>query len=238
MILCNKRTKKSAYKLKQGLKNNGYKGIYINYGNSSLQYSGAVYNKAQAVKLAVNKRLALNEFRKNNIPTLLQDINYILEGFDFEGQLVGRPDHHTKGKYFYICNNPDEVNYYRNLKNNPATHFMTLLKDFQEFRVHVVNNKSIKISEKIGNGKTKNHANGAIFEYPHNFNHKKTLRKLARKAVKCLGLDFGAVDIMYKDGNFALLEVNTAPCLTDETSDTLACYVKAFMDYEENTDSV
>jgi D-alanine-D-alanine ligase-like ATP-grasp enzyme len=33
---------------------------------------------------------------------------------------------------------------------------------------------------------------------------------------------------MYRDGRFYVLEVNTAPCLTDLNSDTLARYVRAF----------
>ena len=40
------------------------------------------------------------------------------------------------------------------------------------------------------------------------------LRTTAEHAVEALGLDFGAVDIMYHENTFYVLEVNTAPGLT------------------------
>jgi len=92
-----------------------------------------------------------------------------------------------------------------------ATHFMEYINIEREFRVHVVNGKSIKISEKIGGG---NHSRGAKFSYPHDFNHKKTLRRVSRAAVAALGLDFGAVDVIYSGEKFYVTEVNSAPALT------------------------
>ena len=50
-----------------------------------------------------------------------------------------------------------------------------------------------------------------------------------------LGLDFGAVDVIYKDGKWYVLEVNTAPNLTSQ-SDVLDRYVKAFKEYADGCD--
>jgi len=127
----------------------------------------------------------------------------------------------------------------RRAKRLGASHFLKYIDHAREFRVHVVNGQSIKVSEKILTGTSqmrRNHRFGAISVYPHDFDHKKTLRKVAKQAVECLGLDFGAVDILYKDGVFYLLEVNTAMCLTDPQSDTLDRYVKAFTN--ENSDTI
>lgn len=224
MVLCNKRTKLSARKLSEALQARHYSGKNINYGSSSLRYTGEVLNKPEAVANAVNKRVALEMMRDADLPTLLVDLTETSSDL----RLVGRPDHHSQGRYFYICAGVEGVNQAMALRRHPATHFMKYLTDFREFRVHIVNGKCIKISEKSGGEGTQNHRNGATFHYPENFNHKKTLRKLSKQAVECLGLDLGAVDLIYKDGKFYLLEVNTAPCLTDETSDTLDRYVEAF----------
>lgn len=114
-----------------------------------------------------------------------------------------------------------------------ATHFLEYIEDALEFRVHIVKGQSIKISQKVFTEGTeanrRNHRFGAKFEYPHEFTHKKTLRKWAKAAIEALELDFGAVDILYKDDKYYVLEINTAPCLTDENSDTLQCYVNAFL---------
>lgn len=108
--------------------------------------------------------------------------------------------------------------------------------------------RSIKISEKLLgiqvdennitdvtraiNTVQRNHDNGTVFNYTDISNRdRSSLRKAARMAVSALNLDFGAVDILLKDGKAYVLEVNTAPRLTDETSDTLQKYVEGFMRY-------
>jgi hypothetical protein len=110
------------------------------------------------------------------------------------------------------------------------------LANAREFRVHIVGDLSIKISEKIGGG---NHLTGALFTSEIRAGHKVTLRRVARDAVACLGLTFGAVDVLYReDVGARVLEVNTAPRLTDPTSDTLARYVRAFVNLTVSSPSV
>lgn len=98
----------------------------------------------------------------------------------------------------------------------------------QEYRVHVMNNEVILAQRKARrkdvpdnqiNWKIRNHDNGFIFakneelgELPDN------LFSVALDAVNSMGLDFGAVDIIYNDKHKTCyaLEVNTAPGLTGE----------------------
>ena len=50
----------------------------------------------------------------------------------------------------------------------------------------------------------------------------------ARRAVRSLGLDFGAADVLVdRDGGGYTLEVNTAPSVADPTSTTFDRYVEA-----------
>lgn len=234
-----RKTRPSALLLAPKLRAEGYTGPVINWGNSQFSSPGNYQglNHPAFVAKAVNKRMALQLMAEAGvpIPAMYKPI-YSDSGDDVimpqipadAYPIVGRPDAHSKGRYMYMCNTlGDAIQATR--RRRPATHFLQWIIDAREFRVYVVNGQSIKISEKIGGG---NHDRGAIFEYPHGFTHKLSLRKHAKAAVEALGLDFGAVDLLYteRDNKWYVLEVNTAPCLTDETSDTLQCYVDAFME--------
>jgi glutathione synthase/RimK-type ligase-like ATP-grasp enzyme len=95
----------------------------------------------------------------------------------------------------------------------------------KEFRVHVFNSKIIDIQEKRRSSATddhhpyiRNHANGYVFcrgdiEEPYD------LRGVATSAVNALGLDFGAVDVIWSEAQDKcyVLEVNTACGLEGST---------------------
>lgn len=105
-----------------------------------------------------------------------------------------------------------------------------------EFRVHVFKGSVIDIQQKRRrldytgpDTGIRNHSNGYIYaratvDYP---NH---LLTASIEAVNLLGLDFGAVDIGYRerDNKVFVFEVNTAPGLTGTTLDK---YVQAFKGY-------
>ncbi len=109
----------------------------------------------------------------------------------------------------------------------------------QEYRVHVVKGNVIDIQRKARqkavadedvNWKVRNLANGFI--YARDFAEEdlpQDLRLQAIRTVNALGLDFGAVDIIYnqKQKRSYVLEVNTAPGLQGQT---LEAYTKAFAD--------
>jgi glutathione synthase/RimK-type ligase-like ATP-grasp enzyme len=95
----------------------------------------------------------------------------------------------------------------------------------KEFRVHVFNSKILDIQEKRRSSAVddhhpyiRNHANGYVFcrgdiEEPHD------LRGVAVSAVNALGLDFGAVDVIWNEAQDKcyVLEVNTACGLEGST---------------------
>lgn len=229
-----RRSRPSGLALNNALTEEGYNGKKINFGIGA--YRSAI-NSPEAIAKASNKRVALEIMNEAGVPVPQQyDPQHAIAHFQYFGEgykLVGRPDSHRQGRGFWLCNSERDVR--RSLAGTQhkakATHFMDYIEAEKEFRVHVVNGNSIKISEKVGgNGVTRNHNNGATFQYPYDFHHKKTLRKVAKQAVEALGLDFGAVDVLWADGKAYVLEVNTAPCLTDTHSDTLDRYVKAFIE--------
>jgi hypothetical protein len=148
--------------------------------------------------------------------------------------VVGRRSNHRKGRGFFIVE--DEKSYLRTRRfKNPPSHYIKLLQVDREFRVHVVNGSSIKISEKIGGeGIVRSFENGFRFAYPADTSFNSEVRELAKRAVSVLDYPFGAVDVLLSDGVPYVTEVNAAPCLTS-ASDTLQRYVNAFM--KESNDS-
>lgn len=247
-----KKSRNSGRLLAEKLQEAGYNGPEINYG---LGHSPEALNKPEALRMAVNKRVALETMAANNVPVPDMYIPLVsgrLQPYA-EGQaegiypFIGRPDQHSKGRGFWMCRTPEDIR--RALQGThlkqPATHFLEYIENAREFRVHVVRDgregytdkyRTIKISEKINEvditNIPRNHDNGTVFHYTSiGRGTRSSLRKVARQAVMALGLDFGAVDILLKDNKVYVLEVNTAPRLTDETSDTLNKYVNAFMRY-------
>lgn len=99
-----------------------------------------------------------------------------------------------------------------------------------EFRVHIMNGEVIDVQRKARNKdvpddevnwKIRNHGNGFI--YARNDGLGNVPARVLEEALLCMeavGLDFGAVDIIYNErGNSAyVLEVNTAPGLQGHTA--------------------
>lgn len=220
------RSRPSGLALLGALQEDGYRGRDVNFG----YYGGRGLNSADAIHNATNKRRMRELFREYDVPAPKLYTMHEAHALAKQGvTLIGRPDKHRQGRGFWKVNSNSSFMKAMNgtRQKAAATHFMEYIDIEREFRVHIVNGKSIKISQKSIVG---NHRNGARFEYPHDFNHKKTLRRAAIQAVEALGLDFGAVDIMWANGQPYVAEVNTAPCLTDRNSDTLDRYVRAFME--------
>lgn len=109
----------------------------------------------------------------------------------------------------------------------------------QEYRVHVCGGKAVDIQRKARrkdveddaiNWKIRNHDNGFIFARNEDGVVPPDVPFQAVLAVKLLGLDFGAVDVIFndKEQKAYVLEVNTAPGLSGTT---LEGYVSRFKDY-------
>jgi len=107
------------------------------------------------------------------------------------------------------------------------------VKKKKEFRVHVVGGEAIDVQQK--KKKTGSEVTTLIWNHDHDYvfchndvEEPEELRKLGVAAVAAVGLDFGAVDIIYNQyqDKCYVLEVNTAPGLCETTCGK---YVKAFV---------
>lgn len=95
-----------------------------------------------------------------------------------------------------------------------------------EFRVHVFNGQVIDYvqKKKINTASRDENFNEYISSTEHGWIFARQdileipkIKKVAIQAVSALGLDFGAVDIIYNRGNSYVLEVNTSPGLAGTT---------------------
>lgn len=195
----------------------------INWGRSS---ANTTLNPD--ISSSTNKRIMRELFAENGVPApkLYLDIEAIEQAINSGGTLIGRSEYHSKGRGFWVVDSMSRVQIASRgtRKKKPATHFVEVVVAPREYRVHIFRGRSIRISEKQFN------ENGDKHDYitvrpQHNIGH---VRKAAKKAVKAVGLDFGAVDILADDDKCWVLEVNAAPGLGGSMPQV---YADAFLNY-------
>lgn len=111
----------------------------------------------------------------------------------------------------------------RRLRTNPPDFFVKRMDFVDEYRVHVINGKSVKIGKKV-----KMHEGAHPWVRSHRYGWRPSytsdvrlaveatpgIREESKKAIAALNLDFGAVDVgVTREGRATVLEVNTAPGL-------------------------
>lgn len=179
------------------------------------------------ISTATSKRTSLRMLKEANIPVP----EMLLEWTPgLEGRWLARKDYLSGGQGIEVLENGAAPEW--------ACDFIVkyIPKNF-ELRIHVLNDtivlEQFKYVPKGSNVLIRNHTNGATFsakslntELMPNLADQ--CRELAIKTIRALGLQFGAVDMLIsKKGSPFILEVNTAPGLTDEAG-TLPAYVDAF----------
>jgi glutathione synthase/RimK-type ligase-like ATP-grasp enzyme len=186
----------------------------IRWGVTTSGPQGNYLNSAQAVRNATNKETARRIFMNNDLPTP-QLLSVPPETFP----CVARPDHHKGGRKFFYCHDIYDV---RRAIRKGAQYFSPYYPKTKEYRVHIGSGKLIAISIKENgdlHAKNWNHKKGFKFRYLYQHEWDIEVIRLAKKAIKALELDFGAVDIMSEPTDISLphaviCEVNTAPALS------------------------
>lgn len=197
--------------------------IYINWG-TNFDHNNVI-NKPEARKLAINKIETLKCLSNNNVPvvdwstTLYYPIQWIENGKKvFCRTLVTA----KRGKGIVIASKKEEL--------VKAKLYTCEFISTGEYRIHVAGGKVIdyviKKKERNGEDYIRNFDGG--WHYSHNCKLPKRVETASIKAIKALGLDFGAVDILnnVNDRTCAVLEVNTAPLL--EIKKTIEAYSNYF----------
>ena len=220
--------------------------LIINWGNSSVPNypQGTVLNPAPVVQAASNKLRTFELLQQAGVripefTTVLQEaLNWQLA----DDRLTVVERHKLTG------NSGDGIRIVEHNQelSRQAKMYVKYIKKQQEYRVHVVRGQVIDVQRKARkqdvpddqvNWKVRNLAGGFIFarEGVTPDNVPQDVINQAKDAVVHLGLDFGAVDVVYNQNqNQAyVLEINTA-CGLEGT--TLVKYTEAFQAIQRGTD--
>lgn len=188
------------------------------------------YNKSDSICNAVNKITSFKKFKANDVPhPEFTDNKKVAANWMKQGSLiVVRSDTEgMDGKGLKII---DDIYDFFDITAPLYTKF---IPQQNEYRVHVFNGNVIdlqikrprdgvqKVNERVRT------TSGGWGLYRSNVNCPQECQNAAIRAVKALGLDFGAVDVVWQQGGKGafVLEVNTAPELTEVCTEKYGDYI-------------
>jgi len=151
---------------------------------------------------------------------------------------LARKSHHSKGKDIVVCKTFDEVECV--IRAGEHAFFSVWIPTDTEYRVWIFQNKALAIYEKQYKGEgeyegfCRNRRFGFSFEKRDDLRGQATIEGPCIKAVKALGMDWGAVDILKgKDGKYYVLEVNSMPHIDTIKRSSGIRLAKAVSDWAE-----
>lgn len=188
----------------------------IRWGSTrTLTISGIELNKAEAITRASNKAECRRFLFEKGIP--------VPKATESDFPIIGRTAKHSQGRGFFFIENEAQL---ERAKVNGAVYFSQFYPKTEEYRVHVAGGRCILMSVKEGDksaliwnkrksGFTFRHLRRSVWLEDEDL---RNVVRTAKRTVKALGLDFGAVDVMYGAGEgfapFVVSEVNTSPALS------------------------
>lgn len=199
--------------------------ILLNYGSTKLLqgYNGTYLNHPTCVAKASDKITTFRLLSEQSIPTVPwttnkdEALNWIKTD---KAMVVARTlARASSGRGAYFIDNPDLL--------VDAPLYTKYVKKAAEYRVNVAFGSIINIRQKRRrtdfegeiNNLCRTHDNGWVFCSEGVDKENEQLKTLAFNSLICLGLDFGAVDIIYNRhyNQYYVLEVNSAPGMEGET---------------------
>ena len=193
--------------------------VVIRWGTTSnnVRFNGAKrFNSGIAIRLAQNKRDSRKKLQDCGVPCPKTYFD-IGSNIPLGTKVIARPSHHRRGENFHILTIGTRItegmfgtDYY----------YSEVFDKTNEYRVHVGHGKVIAITEKpisTTDLRANQHITNLSWRYLKWHEYKKSICRASCDAIKCIGLDCGAVDIMYNShtGKCAVCEINTAPTIND-----------------------
>ena len=226
---------------------NNYDHTILNWGCSAFDNSFPVtnwINHPDAVKVASNKLScfrALQEAIPDNIPEFTNDLDTAQQWADDGRTIVIREKltgHSGEGIFIYnLAESSAGMPHDHQGEVHPAPLFVQYIKKAKEYRVHVINGRVVDVQEKrkrrsvendLVDYRVRNSGNGWVY-CRDDVDYGVELVDLAVDSVRCLGLDFGAVDVIYNShyDKYYVLEVNTACGLENTTLDNYVEHLRS-----------
>lgn len=220
--------------------------VVLNWGNGKnpdwLARANArsvrILNKPDNVNIASNKLSAFQVLQRAGVatPEFTTDMSVAARWLNNSFTVVERHIlRGNSGEGIRIAN-LDDSDMPSNITRAPL--YTRFIPKTAEFRVHVFNGQVIDYIEKKKVTSDRRPANfnkyvssttcGWVFSRT-DVRDMPEVRQIAVKAVNALGLDFGAVDVVYYEGRPYVLEVNTAPGLAGTTLTSYGNALRRFM---------
>ena len=211
--------------------------LLINWGGgfetpSNLSgFSGKTLNNRDAVKIAANKLKTFEALKANS------ELANSIPGFTVDtGDEAHWPVTYCRDTLFGHSGEGITVRHRGSATRTPSCPlYVEGLNVKHEYRVHVVNGftkiqKKARLSTENPNMEVRNLEGGWTFinEFTLGDRGRSEMHDLSLKVIECLGLDFGAVDIVRtEERKWKVLEVNTAPGITADSN--IEWYSKALL---------
>lgn len=217
--------------------------VVINWGNSkmghpSFESEARILNHPDSVAKAANKLLAFQNFKEAGVPTpkFTADRNEAKKMLDAGSTIVCRAKLNGHSGEGITLMSPERYHEVGVVPQVPL--YTNYIRKTDEYRAHVFGDKVFFVQRKARkldvpddevNWQVRNHANGFIYAHD-GVDVEDDVKSICVKAVKALGLDFGAVDLIKtKTGRWYVLEVNTACGLEGTTLDKYVEQLKEFV---------
>ena len=215
--------------------------LIVNWGNSKFPswWNGSIglfINNPYMVRNAVNKLTTLELLQRSGVPTVEWTTDmYEAQGWLNENNLVVERHNLTGSKgNGIIVKIPERSIAFQSAEVDDAPLYTKLIPRAREYRVHVFDGQVIDLQQKKrreGNdsdGTIKNLDNGWVFVRDDITPPPRSIFDVSIRAVHALGLDFGGVDVLVKDGECYVLEIN---CAVGLEGSTINSYVNAIKRY-------
>lgn len=186
--------------------------ILFRWGAAYPMASGFEINTPKTIQITDNKKLTRKLLQDDHIaiPKTYFNKAEIHRNCNIHYPLIGRAKYHSQGKGVIISNNIRDVD-----ADGDSAYWSEIIDKDREFRIYVFFGKIIGVDEKIpedrncvlwnfsiGNAKFRNIK---WDDYPI------AVCILAIRATETIGIDFAAVDIISKENQNYILELNTSP---------------------------
>lgn len=206
----------------------------IRWGNrieAETNKGSIVYNKAEAIANATDKKLSREIFIKEKVRTPQLVTPSTVKNNQWP--IIARPSRHAKGKNFIVLKDINTFRQHYSQHNKDGWYYSEFINKEREYRVHCAHGKVLAVMQKTAGGDKiawNRAVTGEPFTRVAQENYPFSVCFQALKAVKALGLDFAGVDVMEITENGKpqgyVLEVNTSPTLnsSDWVSEQYARY--------------
>lgn len=195
-------------------------GYVFRWGTTCTVPGGQIVNPAKAISKTSDKRAFRLLLSENGLsmPSWGSLDDFLLnDAHKTTQEVLLRPEVHTRSESMFLCTELSEV--VKAIRTIKGPYYMSkFVQKKNEYRIFIAQNRvvwMIKKHPKSAEDVTWGCVEEGNFEYIGWTEWNKDVVRVGLESMKLSGLDFGAVDIVEdQEGNFYVLEVNTAPWLS------------------------